>query len=192
MPYLIADDRGLALLAKRAERRSDLGREQLRLLPRGEVTAPGGVVVIDEGWVLLLHPAARGAEDLAGEDREADRKRDRWRRLAGRKCLGAGGLPVQAGGRGPGAGQPVQRDVVEDVVPGQTARGPPPGEGAGDLVVGVGVWVEHPARQGDGGIQQGVADGLRPRGLLKEVGEASLPFRGERLGRRAFLLGVRR
>ena len=42
----------------------------------------------------------------------------------------------------------------------------------GDLVVAVRVVVEHPGGQGDGGIEQGVADRLRPRGLLQEVAEA--------------------
>ena len=46
------------------------------------------------------------------------------RRLAGRG-RGRGDsvvLPVRPGRRGAGAGQPVQRDVVEDVVPGEVAR----------------------------------------------------------------------
>jgi len=38
---------------------------------------------------------------------------------------------------------------VEDVVPGQAARRLLVDKGAGDLVVGVGVVVEHPGRQGD-------------------------------------------
>ena len=65
-------------------------------------------------------------------------------------------------------------------------------EGAGDLVVAVGVVVEHPGRQRDRRVQQGVADRLRPGGLLEEVAEAGCPERGPRLGRRALLLGLRR
>jgi hypothetical protein len=61
-------------------------------------------------------------------------------------------------------------------------------KGAGALVVAVGVVVEHPGRQGDGGIQQGVADRLRSRGLLEEVPEAGRLEGGDRLERRAFLL----
>ncbi|HET8850909.1 MAG TPA: hypothetical protein VFN02_00130 [Ktedonobacteraceae bacterium] len=75
--------------------------------------------------------------------------------------------------------QPVQRDVVEDVVPGEMARGLPVDESAGDLVVTVRVVVEHPACQGDGSIQQGVADRLRPRHLLEEVAEAGRPEHGK-------------
>ena len=70
--------------------RSDLNaarissREELRLLPGGEVAAPVDLVEVDEVGVGLLDPAARGPEDLAGERGEADRERDRRRSLAGR------------------------------------------------------------------------------------------------------------
>src|SRR5437764_4392385 len=107
------------------ERRPDLGREQLGLLPGGEVAALAGLVVVGEVWVGLFGPAARGAEDLAGERGEADRELDLRRSLPGRESLGSSALPVRAGGRGPGAGQPVQRDVVEDVVPGEAPGGLP-------------------------------------------------------------------
>jgi len=39
----------------------------------------------------------------------------------GRDSGGSVALPVRPGGRGTGTGQPVQRDVVEDVVPGEVA-----------------------------------------------------------------------
>ena len=54
-------------LAERPERRAQLFRKQLRLLPRGEVAAPVGLVEVDDVGVELLGPAARGPEDLAGE-----------------------------------------------------------------------------------------------------------------------------
>src|SRR4051812_10252806 len=66
-----------SLLTKRAERRSQLGREELGLLPGGEVAAPGGLVEVGEAGEHHLDPAARGREDLAGEVREADRNCDR-------------------------------------------------------------------------------------------------------------------
>src|SRR5215831_7605641 len=58
------------------------------------------------------------------------------------RCL-ADGL-VRTGRRGSGAGQPVERDVVEDVVAGEVARRHAVDEGARDLVVAIGVVVEHP------------------------------------------------
>src|SRR5215831_3228238 len=53
--------------AQRPECRPDLCREQLGLFPSGEVAAPADLVVVVEGGVGLLDPAARGPEDLAGE-----------------------------------------------------------------------------------------------------------------------------
>jgi hypothetical protein len=108
------------------------------------------LVEVGEVRVRLLDPAARGPEDLAGEGGESDRERDFWRNLAGRQSLGSSGLPVLTGRRGPGTCQPVQGDVVDDVVPGEIARGLAVDKGAGDLLVAVGVVVEHPGRQGDG------------------------------------------
>ena len=88
--------------------------------------------------------------------------------------------------------QPVQRDVVDDVFLGQIAHGLAVDERAGDLVVAVRVVVEHPGRQPDGCIQQGVADRLRAGGLLQVVAEAIRHERVDRVVRRAFLLRLRR
>ena len=74
----------------------------------------------------------------------------------------------------------------------EIARGLPVDEGVGDLVVGVRVVVDHPGRQGDGGVEQGVADRLRARGHLDEVAVSGLPEGGDLRGRGAFLVGVRR
>src|SRR6266566_9990564 len=139
-------------LAQRLERSPDLGREHIGLFAGGEVAAPGGLVEIGEGGVGRLDPATRGPEDLARERGEADRELDLRRSLPGRgrESLGSPVLPVRPGCRGPGARQPVNSDVVEDVVPGQTPGRLPVDEGAGDLLVGVGVVVEHPGRQRDG------------------------------------------
>jgi hypothetical protein len=131
---------------------SQLLGEQLGLFPGGEVAALVGLVEVGEVGVGVGDPAAWGAEDLVGEGGEADRQRDLGRSLAGRGGTGLGlsAFPVLPGCRGAGAGQPVQRDVVQDVVPGEIARWLPIEEGMGDLVVAVGVVVQHPAGQGDG------------------------------------------
>src|SRR5688572_6087551 len=138
--------------AKRPERRPDLLREESRLLPGGEVAAPVDLVEVGEAGVDCLNPAARGSPDLAGERREADGNRDRRRSLAGRTGCGLSlsELPVPPGGRGAGARQPVQRDVVDDAVPGEIAHGLAVDERAGDLVVAVRVMVEQPGREPDG------------------------------------------
>src|SRR6266566_8595960 len=99
-------------LAQRLERRPHLGGEQVWLFPGGEVAASVERVVVDEVvGIRALGPAAGGLIELAGED--ADGKRDR-------DGLGVEEvrlvLPVQAGRGNPGVRQPVQRDVVEEVV----------------------------------------------------------------------------
>ena len=55
-----------AHLAKRPERRSDLGGEELRLLPGGEVAALVDLVEVREAGVGRLGPAARGAQISPG------------------------------------------------------------------------------------------------------------------------------
>src|SRR5262245_50207882 len=75
-------------LAQGPERGAQLAREELRLLPRGEVPTPLGLVEVDDVRIDLLHPAARGAEDLVGERGERNRERDRRRSLAGGQCRG--------------------------------------------------------------------------------------------------------
>jgi hypothetical protein len=52
------------------------------------------------------------------------------------------GLPIAPGGRGLRAREPVQRDVVEDVIPCEIPRGLAVDERTGDLVIAVVVMVE--------------------------------------------------
>src|SRR5262249_24480422 len=132
------------LLPQRSQRGPQLVGEELWFLPGGEVAAPLDLVEVDEGRVDLLDPAARGLEDLAGKDGEADRDRDLCRSMTDRGGCSSGVLPVHPHRGGPGSRQPVEGDVVEDVVSTEVARGLVVDEGAGDLVVGVGVVVEHP------------------------------------------------
>src|SRR5580693_2354992 len=136
--------------AQRPERRPDLLGEQLGLFPGGEVTALVHLVEVDDVGVRLLDPAARGPPDLAGERREADRNRDRRGSLTGRTSIFLSFFPVRARSRRPGACQPVQGDVVDDVVPGEIARRLPAGKTAGDLQVAVRIVIDHPRRQRDG------------------------------------------
>src|SRR5262249_22958051 len=102
--------------AKRSERRPKLVCKDLRLLPGGEVTALVDLVVVDDVRVGGLDPTPRGLEDLAGEGRETDRDVDRRRRLAGGASGGLCALPIRPRRRGAGTCQPVERDVVEEVI----------------------------------------------------------------------------
>src|SRR4029077_15208111 len=107
--------------AERSEGGSELFREELRLLPGREVPALVDLVEVRDVRVCLLGPASRRPPDLAGERGEAERQRHRWRRLAGSLGLGLSSLPVRSGRGGAGARQPVQHDVVENVVTGEVA-----------------------------------------------------------------------
>jgi hypothetical protein len=70
-------------LAQRLEGHPKLGGEQLGLFPGGEVAAPADLVEVAQAGVAPLDPAARGAEGLAGEYREAGRELDLRGSLAG-------------------------------------------------------------------------------------------------------------
>ena len=65
-----------AVLAQRPERRAQLLGEELRLLPRREVTALVDLVEVDELGIGALGPAPRRLVDLAGKHRHGDRDRD--------------------------------------------------------------------------------------------------------------------
>src|SRR5215216_4235686 len=102
---------------QRAEADAELVREQLRLLPGGEVTAPVDLVEVDEVGVGLLGPASRRLVLLAGEDRYGNRD---LHSLGVEEAALV--LPVEARSGDPGVRQPVERDVVEDLVTRQLAR----------------------------------------------------------------------
>jgi hypothetical protein len=99
------------------------------------VAALVSLVEVDEVGGRLLDPAARGPEALAGERGESDGERDVRRGLAGRKCfsLSLSELPVLPGWRSRGARQPIERDVVDDVVAAEVAHRLAVDERAGDL-----------------------------------------------------------
>src|SRR5512134_3265864 len=112
------------------------------------MSAAVDLVEVGETGVWHLDPAARGSPDLPGERREADGNRDRRRRRTARS-ENLAELPVPPCGRGPGARQPAQGDVVDDALAGEIACGPLVDERAGDLVVAVRVMVEQPGREPD-------------------------------------------
>src|SRR5262245_21993598 len=61
-------------LAQRSKRRADLLREELRLFPRGEVTALVELVVIDELGIGALGPAPRRLIEFVGKDAHGNRE----------------------------------------------------------------------------------------------------------------------
>src|SRR5215471_5044122 len=113
---------GRGHLAQCAASRAELFAEELRLLPRGEVAALVDFVEVDEVGVGALGPASRSWVLLAREDADGD-----WNGDALHVEEAALVFPVQTRGRNPCVGQPVKRDVVEELVTSQladVARGP--------------------------------------------------------------------
>src|SRR5215217_3221127 len=136
-------------LAKRPERGANLRREQLRLLPRREVAALVDLDEVDEVGVGLLDPAPRRLILLAGKDAHGYRTRDA---LGVEKAALV--FPVETRGRDARVRQPIKRDVVEDLVAGQFARGARrPVQSRDDrrrrLAVSI-VVIEKPGGQADG------------------------------------------
>src|SRR5207248_4857085 len=105
------------LTTQRFERSAHLVHKRLRLLPRGKVRALWDAVVVDELGIRLLSPALRRLVDLFGESAHGDRDLDapHIEEAARRKVMLR--VPVEACRRDRGVRQPVEREVVEDVVP---------------------------------------------------------------------------
>ena len=102
-------------LAQRLERGPQLRREELRLLPGGEMSALRKLVVVDELGIGLLGPALRRLVDLVREGADGDRDLDAPDvEEAARGDLRV--VPVEARRGDRRVRQPVERDVVEDVV----------------------------------------------------------------------------
>ena len=78
-----------------------------------------GLVVVNQFGIGFLGPALRGGVDLIGERADGDGDFD----ASDIEEASAGGdlrgVPVEACGRDAGVGEPVERDVVENVVAAQ-------------------------------------------------------------------------
>src|SRR6185369_12598220 len=99
---------------QRLERRAHLAGEQLRLLPGGEVTAFRQLVVVNELRIGPLSPSPRYRVDLVRIDADCDRDANALRRNEALLVL-----PIEARRGNGGVGQPVEGNIVEDVVPRQ-------------------------------------------------------------------------
>src|SRR5215213_9618094 len=115
-------------LAQRPEARANLVCEEVRLFPRREVPAPGDLVVVDEVRVGPLRPTPRGLILLAGKDAHGRRDGDTFG-IEETALV----FPIETRRRDPRVRQPIERDVVEDLVARQLARGARgPGQRRGD------------------------------------------------------------
>src|SRR5271170_5728480 len=111
-------DISLRLSAQRPQARADLFGEDLRLFPGREVAALVGLVVIDEVVIGPLGPDPRGLITLAGKGAHGRRDGNTDGVVEGELIL-----PVQASRRDRRIRQPVQRDVVQDIVSSESACG---------------------------------------------------------------------
>ena len=98
--------------------RAELLGEELRLFPGGEVAALVDFVEVDEVGVGLLRPAARRLILLAGKDGRGNRDGHALRVEEATLVL-----PIEARRGDARVGEPIERDVVEDLVTRQFAGG---------------------------------------------------------------------
>src|SRR4051812_21867065 len=110
----VSAPRSSARFAEGSESGPNFLREELRLFPRGKMTALVELVVVNELGIGALGPASRRLIELIGKGADGDRNRNvlgcKERKLA---------FPIQARRRYRRVRQPIQRRVVEDVIPRQ-------------------------------------------------------------------------
>src|SRR5215468_573415 len=109
---------GHGRLAKRPEARANLFGQELWLFPGGEVVALLDLVEVDEVGVGPLGPGPGGLVELVREDADGRRDGDALDVEEAELVL-----PVETRSRDPRVRQPVQRDVVEDLVAREVADG---------------------------------------------------------------------
>src|SRR5450755_1683161 len=107
----LCERRLLAQLTQRSERFSELLTEELRLFPRSKVSAFREPVVVNQFGIGFLGPALRGLIDLVRKGAHRNRDGDV---PGGEKSTLI--FPVETSRRDRGICQPVERDVIEDVV----------------------------------------------------------------------------
>src|SRR5262245_34625162 len=109
---------GSLRVPERSERGGQLGREELGLLPCGEVSALVDLVEVSQLGIGAPRPCLRGSIDVLRKYRDGDRQRDLGGllRARGNDAASCAVFPVQPRRRRRGDRQPVQRDVVEHVV----------------------------------------------------------------------------
>src|SRR3954451_20350125 len=101
--------------AQRLEGGPELLDEELRLLPSREVPAFVEPVVVNQLWERFFCPTPRSCIDLIRKDAHGNRDGDAFRGEEGELVF-----PIQTSRRDCRVRQPVECDIVEDVVSRQT------------------------------------------------------------------------
>src|SRR5215813_5896278 len=129
-------------LAQWLERRPQLLSYELRLFPSRKVATFGKPVVVDQVGIGSLDPTARGRVYLLWKYAHGNRDGDVFRREEPQLVF-----PIQTRRRDRSVCEPVERDVVEDVVSCEplalTVKD------ARDKLVAVDVVIDHPGSQTD-------------------------------------------
>src|ERR1700720_3376825 len=172
------------LTSPRPEGLPQLLGEEPWLLERGEVPAPVDLIPVEQVGPQRLSPGLWRAEYLVRKDRRRHWQLDP---SAGQTRLaGASVLPVDAGRRRGGAGEPVETDIGEHRIDGKLIF---------RIAVVVGPRLEllvDPQRLARGRVCKWIANGLRTRPLFAEIaalviGEQRRAVDGFALGRRGVL-----
>jgi hypothetical protein len=145
-------------------------RRQFRLLERREVPAARRLAPVPDVPEPSLRPPPGRPRVLAREDRASGGDVHDVRQPPAEDLLDAPeALPVQPRRRRAGAGQPVEHQVVEQLVAREHGLRPAAGVGPrGELL-------DDPRAQQRRGVDEAVADRLRPGGLLVGVAVAVVP-----------------
>src|SRR5579883_3486826 len=117
--------------------------QKRRLLPRGKVTTFFDPVIVNEFGICLLCPTLWSGINLIWKDTHGNRDGDVFRLKKGKLVF-----PIQTRRSDRRVGQPVKRDVVEDVISRQSLRLSV--KDAGDERVAARVVVKYPGGQSDG------------------------------------------
>ncbi len=135
------------------------------------MSAFGELVVVDELHIRLLRPALRRLINFFRKRAHADRKLDpsRVEEAACRQIMPH--VPVETRRRDRGIRQPIERDVVENVVAAQPFRLAV--ENAGDHLVAANVVIKYPARKTNRRIDDSV-ERLWPKRHLVRVAQPIL------------------
>ena len=97
--------------SQRSEGSSDLLTKKFRLFPGREVTALRESVVVDQFGIGFLCPGLRSCIDLIGKNAHGSRDRDTFRSEQAKLAF-----PIETSRRDRRIRQPIERDIVEDVV----------------------------------------------------------------------------
>src|SRR6202023_347197 len=144
--------------------RAHLFGKELRLFPGSKVPAFVELIVVDQFWIRPLRPTARAQIDLVRKGAYGNRDGNAFdteiREFA---------FPVESGTGNRRVRQPGDRDVVEDIVPGEA--GSFSGKEARDQRVAPRIVIQKIGGQADGGVRNSVQR-LRPQPHLVAVGDA--------------------